>query len=190
MTPITREQMVELVRKSGGLVFPDNVVLSNEEVCTLLTDYRQQVIAELAQRSGKMPVSWGGMCEAADSREAIASLQAKLQEQEAEIKNLHTVMMAAAVEITEHWDAHCDKEGYGPVNLLRRLEKGFPEQYGYDAQTLVHLEQRAEQSEQRVKELEVLLFEVTGYFTRNDDLPNNLLPRIDAALTKEPSHEA
>ena len=58
----------------------------------------------------------------------------------AEIKNLKTVMMAAAVEISEHWDAHCDEEGYGPANLVRRLENGYPEQYGYDAQTVVRLD--------------------------------------------------
>lgn len=58
----------------------------------------------------------------------------------AENENLRTVMMAAAVEITEHWDAHCDDEGYGPANLLRRLENGYPAQYGYDAQSYVRLE--------------------------------------------------
>ena len=55
---------------------------------------------------------------------------------ETEISNLHTVMMAAAVEITEQWDAHCDSEGYGPANLVRRLENGFHEKYGYDAKTI------------------------------------------------------
>ena len=57
-----------------------------------------------------------------------------------DIEKLHSVMMAAAVEITSHWDAHCDAEGYGPVNLVRRLENGFPSRYGYDAQTLVRVE--------------------------------------------------
>lgn len=37
-----------------------------------------------------------------------ASALAALQQ---ENENLRTVMMAAAVEITEHWDAHCDSEG-------------------------------------------------------------------------------
>lgn len=61
---------------------------------------------------------------------------------EAENANLRTVMMAAAVEIQEHWDAHCDEEGYGPANLLRRLENGYPEQYGYGAETVVQMEKR------------------------------------------------
>jgi hypothetical protein len=52
-------------------------------------------------------------------------------EQQAE--HLKTVMIAAAEEISKYWDAHCDEEGYGPVNLLRRLESGIPAQYGYSA---------------------------------------------------------
>ena len=50
-----------------------------------------------------------------------------------EIENLKSVMVAAAEEISKHWDAHCDEEGYGPVNLLRRLEAGIPAEYGYKA---------------------------------------------------------
>jgi len=83
----------------------------------------------------------------------------KCKSQVAEIENLHTVMMAAAVEITEHWDAHCDSEGYGPVNLVRRLENGFPEQYGYDAQTLVHMEKRLEDQAAEIDRLRSLLVE-------------------------------
>lgn len=50
-----------------------------------------------------------------------------------EIANLKTVMIAAAEEIQAHWQAHCDAEGYGPANLMHRLEKGIPAQYGYTA---------------------------------------------------------
>ena len=49
------------------------------------------------------------------------------------IENLHSVMVAAAEEIHEHWQAHCDEEGYGPANLMHRLEKGIPAQYAYKA---------------------------------------------------------
>ena len=52
---------------------------------------------------------------------------------DAEIANLKTVMIAAAEEIQAHWEAHCDAEGYGPANLMRRLEEGIPSQYGYTA---------------------------------------------------------
>jgi len=47
--------------------------------------------------------------------------------------NLRTVMIAAAEEIHAHWDAHCDAEGYGPANLMHRLEEGIPSEYGYTA---------------------------------------------------------
>lgn len=37
---------------------------------------------------------------------------------------------AAAVEIEEHWDAHCGEDGYGPSNLLYRLQgKNAPAVY-------------------------------------------------------------
>lgn len=50
-----------------------------------------------------------------------------------ENENLRSVMIAAAEEIAEHWDAHCNEEGYGPANLMHRLERGIPAQYGYKA---------------------------------------------------------
>lgn len=75
----------------------------------------------------------------------------------AEIKNLKTVMMAAAVEITDHWDAHCDDEGYGPVNLVRRLENGYPAQYGYDAQSFVRMERERDELRAEVERLKAVL---------------------------------
>lgn len=51
----------------------------------------------------------------------------------AEVAALKTVMVAAAEEIHAHWQAHCDAEGYGPQNLMRRLEEGIPSEYGYTA---------------------------------------------------------
>ena len=53
--------------------------------------------------------------------------------QAAQIAALKTVMIAAAEEIASQWQAHCDAEGYGPQNLLRRLEEGIPSEYGYTA---------------------------------------------------------
>lgn len=64
-----------------------------------------------------------------------------------ENEDLHTVMMAAAVEIDEHWAAHCDEEGYGPANLMHRLEQGIATKYGYDAKTIRHMEEHAQQLE-------------------------------------------
>jgi len=58
---------------------------------------------------------------------------ALIESQAAQIAALKTVMIAAAEEIASHWQAHCDAEGYGPQNLLRRLEEGIPSEYGYTA---------------------------------------------------------
>lgn len=60
-------------------------------------------------------------------------LNQTIESQAKEIENLKTVMIAAAEEIQEHWQAHCDDGGYGPANLMRRLENGLPSQYGYTA---------------------------------------------------------
>jgi hypothetical protein len=70
-----------------------------------------------------------------DEIERFAALVAAAEREkaEAEIINLKTVMIAAAEEIAAHWKAHCDAEGYGPTNLMHRLEKGIPAQYGYTA---------------------------------------------------------
>ena len=68
------------------------------------------------------------LCDPYDS--AIAT---ELRRLHAENEKLKTVMVAAAEEISAHWDAHCDDEGYGPANLMHRLERGIPSQYGYTA---------------------------------------------------------
>lgn len=102
---------------------------------------------------------------------ALSSLQgeqaAKVAEQEAEIlrlrsenETLYTTMMAAAVEIHGHWDAHCDSEGYGPSNLMHRLERGIASRYGYDAKTVVDMQAKIAEQEARIKELEAKLAEV------------------------------
>ena len=59
--------------------------------------------------------------------------QAALASRDAEVANLKSVMIAAAEEIHAHWDAHCDAEGYGPQNLMHRLEAGIPSEYAYKA---------------------------------------------------------
>jgi hypothetical protein len=74
-----------------------------------------------------------------------------------------TTMVAAAEEIHEHWDAHCDAEGYGPANLMRRLEEGIPSQYGYTAGAFAELKQRAEAAEAEVKRQQALAV----YWTEN-----------------------
>lgn len=56
-----------------------------------------------------------------------------IAKKDAEIANLKTTMIAAAEEIAAHWNAHCDAEGYGPANLMHRLERGIAAEYGYTA---------------------------------------------------------
>jgi hypothetical protein len=45
---------------------------------------------------------------------------------EAENIALRSMCAAAAAEIEDHWEAHCDDEGYGPANLMYRLKGQSP----------------------------------------------------------------
>ena len=62
-------------------------------------------------------------------------------------------MIAAAEEIQAHWPAHCDDEGYGPANLMRRLEEGIPSQYAYTAGDLERIRAEAEALRQALQQL-------------------------------------
>ena len=42
------------------------------------------------------------------------------------IAMLESMCRAAAAEIRAHWEAHCNSEGYGPINLVSRLEGNLP----------------------------------------------------------------
>ena len=79
----------------------------------------------------------------------------RIAELEGKIANLYTTMFAAAVEIQSHWEAHCDAEGYGPANLMHRLERGIASQYGYDAKTLQRIEAERDQLRAEVERLRV-----------------------------------
>ena len=76
-----------------------------------------------------------GMEDPSLAKEAAVELR-RLHE---ENQRLKTVMIAAAEEIAKHWEAHCDVEGYGPVNLLHRLEKGIASEYNYTAGSFARL---------------------------------------------------
>lgn len=83
--------------------------------------------------------------------EQTGAQQKRIAELERDNANLKTVMVAAAEEIHAHWDAHCDAEGYGPQNLMRRLEEGIPSEYGYTAGAFAAQQKRiAELEAQRV----------------------------------------
>jgi hypothetical protein len=70
--------------------------------------------------------------------------ESKLGQLERDNANLRSVMIAAAEEIKRCWDGHCDEDGYGPANLLHRLEKGIPAQYGYTAGAFESLQKENE----------------------------------------------
>lgn len=72
-----------------------------------------------------------------DSRQleaAIVLIRDVLPKVKEENRKLRSMCKAAAAEIDEHWQAHCDKDGYGPVNLMSRLEGRLPPDLypGYD----------------------------------------------------------
>ena len=54
----------------------------------------------------------------------VEALQMEITRLAQENLRLRTVMMAASEEIGEHWEAHCDAEGFGPQNLMRHLREG------------------------------------------------------------------
>lgn len=84
----------------------------------------------------------------------IAELEADVLRLKSENETLYTTMMAAAVEIQEHWDAHCDSEGYGPSNLMHRLERGIVSRYGYDAKTVLDMQAKIAELEAKLAEVE------------------------------------
>lgn len=119
----------------------------------------------------------------------IDRLTARNVELEQDNANLRTVMIAAAEEILQHWQAHCDAEGYGPANLVRRLEMGIPSEYGYTAGAFEKLRLR---NVELVKALEEAQRDAGRYRWLRDNLgktvshwfcaTSNLEADIDAAL--------
>jgi len=43
-----------------------------------------------------------------------------------ENRMLKSMCQAAAAEIEQHWESHCDEDGYGPANLMARLTGEIP----------------------------------------------------------------
>ena len=118
-----------------------------------------------------------------DTEQASAELR-RLHE---ENQRLKTVMIAAAEELAKHWEAHCDAEGYGPVNLLRRLEKGIAAEYGYTAGSFARLN---EVNQELLEALKVAACEIADwgsyaseYFQNKHDL-KGAISRANAAIAK------
>lgn len=131
--------------------------------------------AEVATSDKARVVTWlpeciEPLCRLSDAQRAIAELRE-------EISDLHTTMMAAAVEIQEHWQSHCDEEGCGLPEPDFTLDSGA--QPCYYAETV----QRA------IAELAGLLRDARlkiGYMLNYGEWysPEELLERIDAALAE------
>lgn len=102
-----------------------------------------------------------------------------------EVRDLHTTMMAAAVEIQGHWAAHCDEEGYGPANLMHRLEHGIASQYGYNAETVVRMEAQRDAAMAELAALkggQEAVATVTISHFRQDPTMENVDFQLDAKL--------
>lgn len=74
-------------------------------------------------------------------------------ERDKEIEGYKATMIAAAEEIMRCWEAHCDEEGYGPSNLLHRLEAGIPANYSYTAGDFEKLTQERDRLKIQVDEI-------------------------------------
>lgn len=145
-----------------------------------LPDLPDEIRAELPDELAVAKVlAWGQRC-AAVAKEPL----------EAEAAKLRTVMVAAAEEIHDHWDAHCDAEGYGPANLMRRLEDGIPSEYGYTAGAFRELKRRIKALEdrarvRRITDEEIDKIPFTGFDPQRDHSEAEALRRFARAVERE-----
>jgi len=179
MTPITIEQAETLANKhsvgSGGNCTVD--------LPALLTDFRQQVIADLARESEVMPQiqevgtrHWSELIYIPDEvRESIASLQAKLEQSEARRLELEGIR-AEAGKMADDYLEMSAKLGQFEARA-RELEK--------DAARLDALERNVLECRGKLQ------IACTPGNLRNllDGVINDYAAVI-AALNKEPGHEA
>lgn len=110
--------------------------------------------------------------EAAEFNHAMSVERMAREDLQKEITGLKTVMIAAAEEIHEHWEAHCDADGYGPANLMRRLEQGIPSEYGYTAGAFATLKACVLESQNAAIEL-------SGALTTSGNVNKGLLEEIE-----------
>jgi len=96
----------------------------------------------------------------------IESLKTEINQLNKETKNLRTVMVAAAEEIQSHWQAHCDEEGYGPANLMHRLEKGIAASYpGYTPGQFEKLRKERDQLKETAERMkEFLIYRIRNSY--------------------------
>lgn len=101
---------------------------------------------------------------------SIPEMESELAKLREENDNLKSVMIAAAEEIQAHWQAHCDENGYGPANLMHRLEKGIPAHYAYKAG---NFERLREENEELTRLLDAAKKEIIKYnkWENEDSVP-------------------
>jgi hypothetical protein len=149
--PAARVAMTDelAVEKADGLEQARIIGIGAERELALMAELAE-VRAERDEAHQQLALS---EVEIAGQASSIGHLGHLVNELRADIANLHTTMMAAAVEIQAHWDAHCDAEGYGPANLMHRLERGIASQYGYDAKTIVEMQKNCDSLRAEVERL-------------------------------------
>lgn len=162
----------------------------------LLADFEADVIDEAAAELRRLAaLSESNAIDALNYESRIARLQAENDALRA-MHDLKTVMVAAAEEIHAHWDAHCDAEGYGPQNLMRRLEEGIPSEYGYTAGAFAAQQKRISELEaQRVPLTDeqiatIVRLAIRGSAMRRDGLTSHRIARaIERAHGIEPTNQ-
>lgn len=74
------------------------------------------------------------------------------EKQRKDNENLKSTMIAAAEEIMRCWPDHCDDDGYGPANLMHRLEKGIAANYpGYKFGAFTNMQAKISHLEELLK---------------------------------------
>lgn len=93
--------------------------------------------------------------------ESETDLALRLRKCEEENERLKTTLVAGAELIKENWDKLCDEEGYGPQNLLLRMDgtlntSGYP---GYSSGEFEKLRKRCEDMEAENQQLKLKVVE-------------------------------
>lgn len=114
----------------------------------------------------------------------LAAEKAKVARLEKEAENYRSVMIAAAEEIDAFWDAHCDAEGYGPANLMHRLERGIPAEYGYKVGMFNEMQKRIDDLTAQLAAKESHHIEDVRSMAEPVALPFAILPDELAALQR------
>ena len=91
------------------------------------------------------------------------SRDGELEAERKKNERLRQVLIAGAEELYAHWGAHCGADGYGPVNLARRMEECLAVEYpGYSAGDFKNIK--------RIKELALKYLNAAATEAEKDEL--------------------